>query len=165
MSHFFSEPARHTLSITRKAHLQSKGRGLESMKVTLLSPVADGVRAANLATDAKNLTPADSGGPVNSEGVQQGRAGQREQREIARQVVQLVEFPAAGAACAMNGFRDASGMIYVLEGKLQLEAGGMQEVLDAGDCAYMESEMTVSWSAAGNHRCRLLAVFPASAWN
>jgi len=165
MSHFFSEPARHTLSITRKAHLQSKGRGLESMKVTLLSPVADGVRAANLATDAKNLTPADSGGPVNSEGVQQGRAGQREQREIARQVVQLVEFPAAGAACSMNGFRDASGMIYVLEGKLQLDAGGMQEVLEAGDCAYMESEMTVSWSAVGNHRCRLLAVFPASAWN
>ena len=65
----------------------------------------------------------------------------------------------------MDGFRDASGMVYVLEGKLQLDAGGMQEVLDAGDCAYMESEMTVAWSAAGNHRCRLLAVFPASAWN
>jgi transcriptional regulator with XRE-family HTH domain len=162
MSHFFSEPARHTLSITRKAHLQSKGRGLESMKVTLLSPVADASRAANLATDARNPASSDSGGPLSPEDGQQGRSGKR---EIARQVVQLVEFPAAGAACSMNGFRDASGMIYVLEGKLQLDAGGMQEVLDAGDCAYMESEMTVSWSAAGNHRCRLLAVFPASAWN
>ena len=160
MSYFFGEPAHHTLSITRKAHLQSKGRGLESMKVTLLSPVADGVRAANLATDAKNLTPADSGGPVNSEGVQQGRAGQREQREIARQVVQLVEFPAAGAACAMNGFRDASGMIYVLEGKLQLDVGGMHELLETGDCACLESEMALAWSAAGKHRCRILAVTP-----
>jgi transcriptional regulator with XRE-family HTH domain/quercetin dioxygenase-like cupin family protein len=165
MSHFFSEPARHTLSITRKAHLHSKGRGLESMKVTLLSPVPDASRAANLATDARNPTPAGSDHPLSPDGDGQVRSGQREQREIARQVVQLVEFPAAGAAAAMNGFRDASGMVYVLEGKLQLDAGGMQEVLEAGDCAYMESEMTVAWSAVGNHRCRLLAVFPASAWN
>jgi transcriptional regulator with XRE-family HTH domain len=162
MSHFFSEPARHTLSITRKAHLQSKSRGLESMKVTLLSPVADSARLANQAADVKTPNPAGSDPPLSPEAVGQVRSCQR---EIARQVVQLVEFPAAGAACAMDGFRDASGMVYVLEGKLQLDAGGMQEVLDAGDCAYMESEMTVAWSAAGNHRCRLLAVFPASAWN
>jgi transcriptional regulator with XRE-family HTH domain len=162
MSHFFSEPARHTLSITRKAHLQSKGRGLESMKVTLLSPAAESFRAAPSPTDASVPTPAGSDRPLSPEGVQQGRLGQR---EIARQVVQLVELPHAGAAAAMNGFRDASGVVYVLEGRLQLDAGGMQEMLEAGDCAYMESQMAVAWSAAGNHRCRLLAVFPASAWN
>jgi hypothetical protein len=37
----------------------------------------------------------------------------------------------------------------------------MQEVLEAGDCAYMESEMAMAWSAAGKHRCRILAVMPA----
>ena len=55
----------------------------------------------------------------------------------------------------------ASCLVYVLEGKLQLDAGGMSEVLDAGDCAYVESEMALAWSAAGKHRCRILAVTPA----
>ena len=30
MSYFFSEPAKHTLSITRKAHLQGNSRGLDA---------------------------------------------------------------------------------------------------------------------------------------
>jgi quercetin dioxygenase-like cupin family protein len=51
----------------------------------------------------------------------------------------------------------------VLEGRLQLDAGGMHEVLEAGDCAYMESEMALAWSAAGKHRCRILAVMPGAA--
>ena len=50
-----------------------------------------------------------------------------------------------------------------LEGRLQLEAGGMQEVLETGDCAYIESEMTISLSTAGKHRCRVLAVTPTGA--
>jgi len=37
----------------------------------------------------------------------------------------------------------------------------MQEVLDTGDCACMESEMALAWSAAGKHRCRILAVTTA----
>jgi len=41
-----------------------------------------------------------------------------------------------------------------------LDSGGMQEVLEAGDCAYIESEMALAWSAAGKHRCRVLAVLP-----
>jgi quercetin dioxygenase-like cupin family protein len=52
--------------------------------------------------------------------------------------------------------------VYVLEGKLQLDAGGMREVLEAGDCVCMESEMALAWSAAGKHRCRILAVTPVS---
>jgi quercetin dioxygenase-like cupin family protein len=55
------------------------------------------------------------------------------------------------------------GLVYVLEGKLQLEAGGMHEVLEAGDCAYIESEMALAWSSAGKHRCRVLAVLPGAA--
>jgi hypothetical protein len=36
----------------------------------------------------------------------------------------------------------------------------MSEVLETGDCAYIESEMTMAFSAAGKHRCRVLAVTP-----
>jgi quercetin dioxygenase-like cupin family protein len=57
--------------------------------------------------------------------------------------------------------RAANGLVYVLEGKLRLDAGGMHEVLEAGDCACMESEMPLAWSAADKRRCRVLAVLPA----
>jgi transcriptional regulator with XRE-family HTH domain len=120
MNHFFAEPARHMLSITRRAHLLDKGRGPESVKVTPLS----------------------SGG------------------EKARLVAQLVEFPPGGAATAIEAHRAASGLVYVLEGRLRLDAGGMHEVLETGDCACMESEMPLAWSAADKHRCRVLAVLP-----
>lgn len=60
----------------------------------------------------------------------------------------------------MDGFEEASGLVYVLEGRLQLDAGGMHELLEEGDCAYIESEMALAWSAAGKHRCRVLAVLP-----
>jgi hypothetical protein len=36
----------------------------------------------------------------------------------------------------------------------------MQEVLEAGDCACMDSEMAVAWSAADKNRCRILTVLP-----
>ena len=75
----------------------------------------------------------------------------------------MIEFPPGGATIAVDSFQESSGLVYVLEGRLQLEAGGMHEVLEAGDCAYMESEMALAWSAAGKHRCRVLAVLPADA--
>jgi transcriptional regulator with XRE-family HTH domain len=123
MSFFFSEPARHTLSVTRKAHLQGASRGLEAVKITPLNAVTVDTRL----------------------------------------VARMIEFPPGGASCATDSCQEGSGLVYVLEGKLQLDAGGMHEVLDAGDCAYMESEMPLAWSAVGKHRCRVLAVTPASA--
>jgi transcriptional regulator with XRE-family HTH domain len=122
MSYFFSEPARHTLSITRKAHLQSSGRGPEPVKVT----------------------------PLNAAG------------ESPRLVAQMIEFPPGAATSATESFHETSGLVYVLEGRLQLDAGGMREVLEPGDCAYMESEMPLAWSAADKHRCRVLAVLPGT---
>ena len=121
MSYFFSEPAKHTLSITRKAHLQGNSRGLESVKTTPLNALAAGTRL----------------------------------------VAQMIEFPIGGASSATNACYEASGLVYVLEGKLQLDAGGLHELLEAGDCVYMESEMALAWSAANKHRCRILAVMPA----
>lgn len=121
LSYFFSEPARHTLSITRKAHLLGNSRGLEAAKATPLNALEERTKLA----------------------------------------AQMIEFPAGGATCVTEACCGASGVVYVLEGKLQLDAGGISEVLDAGDCVYMESEMAVAWSAVGKHRCRILMVTPA----
>jgi quercetin dioxygenase-like cupin family protein len=81
--------------------------------------------------------------------------------EGTRLVVQMIELPPGGVASGAEPFHETSGMVYVLEGKLQLDAGGLHELLDAGDCVYLESEMALAWSAAGKHRCRVLAVMPA----
>jgi transcriptional regulator with XRE-family HTH domain len=122
LSYFFSEPARHTLSITRKAHFQGNARGPELVKITPLNSAESG--------------------PLKA---------------------QMIEFPPGGAAIAMNVTREARGVVYVLEGKLRLDAGGMTEVLEAGDCACMESEIPLAWSAADKRRCRVLAVLPGGA--
>jgi transcriptional regulator with XRE-family HTH domain len=123
MSYFFAEPARHTLSITRRAHLEGHERGMERVKVT----------------------------PLNAVGASP------------RLVAQMIEFPAGGVPGATECFQETSVLVYVLEGRLQLDAGGMHEELETGDCAYMESEMTLAWSAAGTRRCRVLAVLPGGA--
>ena len=122
MSYFFSEPARHKLSITRRAHFESAGRGPDAIKVT----------------------------PLNAVGDREGL------------VAQMIEFP-PGPAIGAESLREVTGVIYVLEGKLLLDAGGMQETLEAGDCACIESEMSLAWSAADKHRCRVLAVLPGRA--
>ena len=41
MSHFFSEHGRHTVSITRKAHLEGASRGPENIRTTPLNTAAD----------------------------------------------------------------------------------------------------------------------------
>jgi transcriptional regulator with XRE-family HTH domain len=120
LSYFFSEPGRHALSITRKAHLEGEGRGPDPFKMTPL----------NAAAGNSHLT------------------------------AHMIDFAANGATATADCFRESSGVIYVLEGRLQLESGGMEEVLEAGDCACLESEMPLAWSAAGKERCRILAVLP-----
>ena len=82
--------------------------------------------------------------------------------ENPRLVARMIEFAPGGTANAADCLRETSGVVYVLEGRLQLDAGGMQEVLEAGDCACMDSEMAVAWSAADKHRCRILTVLPGS---
>lgn len=122
MGHFFSEPARHTLSITRKAHLQGAARSPEPVKAIPLNAISEGTRLA----------------------------------------ARMIEFPAGAASSSTEGLREGSGLVYVLEGRLQLDSGGLQEILEPGDCVYVESEMAMSWSAAGKNRCRVLAVTPTT---
>jgi transcriptional regulator with XRE-family HTH domain len=87
--------------------------------------------------------------PLNSEG------------EGFRLVAQVIEFPPGGSTVAVNAFEETGAVVYVLEGRLRLDAGAMHEVLETGDCACMESEMPLTWSAADKHRCRVLAVLPS----
>jgi len=80
-----------------------------------------------------------------------------------RLVAQVVEFPPGGSTVATNAFEEIGAVIYVLEGRLRLHAGDMHEVLETGDCACMENELPLAWSAADKHRCRVLAVLPSAA--
>lgn len=120
LSHFFAEPARHTLSITRKAHLEGSSHGSDMVKHTPL----------NAAEDSRLMT-------------------------------QMVELASGGASRAPENSPQLCRFVYVLEGRLQLDAGGMHEVLEAGDCFYIESQMAIAWFAVGKNRCRLLVVMPA----
>ena len=122
LSYFFDEPTRHTLAITRKAHLQGTTRGPESVRITPLNVTSAGCH-------------------INA---------------------QMIEFPPGGTSISIDATHESNGLVYVLEGKLKLEAGGMHEILEAGDCACMESEMPLAWSSADKHRCRVLAVLPAA---
>ena len=89
--------------------------------------------------------------PLNAEG------------EGFRLVAQIVEFAPSGSTVAINAFHETGAVVYVLEGRLRLDAGGLHEVLETGDCACMESEIPLAWSAAGKHRCRVLAILPGAA--
>jgi transcriptional regulator with XRE-family HTH domain len=122
LSYFFNEPAKHTLAITRKAHLAGNGRGQEAIKHVLLHAI----------TAETTL------------------------------VARMVELPPGVAGMVSAAARPISAVIYVLEGKLQLDAGGMHEALDQGDCVYLDSEMAISWSATGPARCRALIVSPGN---
>ncbi len=122
MSHFFCEPDRHVLSITRKAHLEGGARGPEQVKAIPLNS------------------------PASSSGLS----------------AEMVEVPAGASDAFSDAYsRDTCGLVYVIEGSLQLSAGGLREVLEAGDCVFIETRMPLMWNAAGKHPCRVIAVRPA----
>jgi transcriptional regulator with XRE-family HTH domain len=121
LSYFFTEATKHTLAITRKAHLAGNGRGQEAVKQVPLHAITG---------DAKL-------------------------------VARMVEYPPGVAGIMTEAGRNVCSVVYVLEGKLQLDAGGMHEALEAGDCVYIDTEMAIAWSAGGTSRCRALVVTPA----
>jgi transcriptional regulator with XRE-family HTH domain len=122
LSHFFSEPECHTLSITRKAHLQGNARSSET------------TRSIPLAAPGKN----------------------------ARISAEMVEITPAAPLALSGRNEETCALIYVIEGMLQVSSGGMNEVLDAGDCAYIESTMSLAWSTGGKQLCRIVLVRPAA---
>jgi transcriptional regulator with XRE-family HTH domain len=118
LGYFFSDPDKHILSISRKAHLASEVRGSDAVRTVSLNSLAEQPRLA----------------------------------------AELMEFSASGTVMSGDGRTMADGLVYVLEGKLQIESSGLKEVLEAGDCAYLESNMAIGWSASGENSCRVLAV-------
>ena len=75
----------------------------------------------------------------------------------------IITIAASASGLTAPFHNETSGLMYVLEGRLQLDAGGLDESLEAGDCVYVESDMALAWSAAGKNRCRVLAVMPGRA--
>ena len=122
LSYFFSEATRHTLAITRRAHLAGNGRGQEAIKHVSL----------HAATASDKL------------------------------FARMVELPAGVTGMMSEAGRPLCAVVYVLEGKLQLDAGGMHESLASGDCIFVDTEMAIGWSASGPDRCRVLMVTPAA---
>jgi transcriptional regulator with XRE-family HTH domain len=120
LGYFFSEPERHALSITRKAHLQGNARSSET---------------------ARSI-------PLTAPG------------KTARVNAEMVEVTAAAPLALSEPDGETCGLIYVIEGRLQFTAGGMNEQLEPGDCAYIDSNMALAWSTSSKQRCRILIVKP-----
>lgn len=123
LSHFFSEPDQHVISITRKSHLQGAARPVESLKAI----------------------------PLNAP------------RSPSGLVAEMIEVPPSASEALASAYRrESCGLVYVLEGRLQLDAGGLHEVLESGDCAFFETRMPLTWSAGGKHPCRVITVRPGN---
>jgi transcriptional regulator with XRE-family HTH domain len=122
LSYFFADAAKHTLAITRKAHLIGNGRGQEAVKEVLLHSLN-----------------------ANS-----------------RLVAKMIEYPPGATGVMSEVGHPVCSVVYVLEGELQLDSGGMHEVLGIGDCAYVDSDMAIAWSAGGTARGRALVVTPGT---
>ena len=122
LSYFFTDATKHTLAITRKAHLLGDGRTQEMARKIPLHAV-------------------DS----NS-----------------RLVARMIEFPAGQTGTMTEPGSAICALVYVLEGKLQLDAGGLHETLETGDCVYIDSDIAMAWSAGGGSRCRALVVTPGN---
>jgi transcriptional regulator with XRE-family HTH domain len=73
----------------------------------------------------------------------------------------LVDLAPGAAQAEPEISDDGALLVYVLDGRLHLDVGGMRETLESGDCAYLESDLPLAWGAAGKQRCRLLTVTPS----
>ena len=78
----------------------------------------------------------------------------------ARLVARVFEFPTGVVGTLTEVGTLLSTVVYVLEGSLQLRVGGAQELLEAGDCVCLDTEMLITWSADGTSSCRALVVTP-----
>ncbi|WP_348262867.1 helix-turn-helix domain-containing protein [Telmatobacter sp. DSM 110680] len=69
-----------------------------------------------------------------------------------------VDFPPKHTETMAEVGKVFTGVIYVLEGSLQLESAGQKDVMEAGDCVCLNSDMLIFWGASGTTRCRALVV-------
>jgi len=122
LSYFFTDVAKHTLAITRKAHLLGNGRTQDSPRQIALHAVDPS----------------------------------------ACLVARMIEFVPGQSGTIVEPGSTVCSVVHVLEGKLQLDSGGLHEALETGDCAYINSDMAIAWSAGGSERCRVLVITPGN---
>ena len=70
----------------------------------------------------------------------------------------VLDFPEDLMVTATEPGELLSGVVYVVEGTLQMVVGGSTEILHAGDCACIDTDMTVTWGSKGKDRCQVLMV-------
>lgn len=74
-------------------------------------------------------------------------------------MVEMIEMDAGAAYAPEESGRGGCAFAYVLHGPLQMTSGGVVDTLATGDCAYIETEMHISWTARDEH-CKILVVRP-----
>lgn len=79
--------------------------------------------------------------------------------EAPQLVAEMIELAAGGAYAPEKPGRGGCAFAYVLHGPLEMTSGGVVDTLATGDCAYIETEMHVSWTAKDDH-CKVLVVRP-----
>lgn len=119
LSYFFTDPQRHSVSITRKGHLTA----IRGSHETVLQI------------------------PLHYDHIGSFKYG-----------ASLLEFPPKLVVAVSGPGRALSCLIYVIEGRFNLDIGGDKEVLDAGDCACIDTDMVVDWGSATEARCQVLFV-------
>jgi transcriptional regulator with XRE-family HTH domain len=75
----------------------------------------------------------------------------------------IVDLASGAPAAAPEPELGGALLVYVLDGRLHMDVGGLRETLEEGDCAYLESELPMAWSAGSKGGCRVLAVSPNGA--
>jgi transcriptional regulator with XRE-family HTH domain len=75
-------------------------------------------------------------------------------------VGRVIDYPPGAAGVVADIGQPVCSVVCVLEGSLHLDSGGMHEVLEQGDCVYVDSDMAIAWSAGSNAHCRALVVTP-----
>jgi len=77
---------------------------------------------------------------------------------VAKCRASMLEFPESLILAASEPGMPLACIVYIVEGSLQLDVSGTRELLNTGDCACIDTDMTVMWSSAGPGRCRVLLV-------
>ena len=119
LSYFFSDPKRHSLSITRKGHLAAIRGSHETVRQI----------------------------PLHYDHIGSARCG-----------ASLLEFPPKVLVAGSEPGQGLSCLVYVVEGRLDLNIGGDKEVLDEGDCAWIDTDMVIAWGSATQKPCQVFCV-------
>ena len=75
-----------------------------------------------------------------------------------RMIARVLDLPPGVLSAVSESGARTELFAQVLEGCLQLATAGQTEVLETGDCAVLDTEEPVVWSAIGNSACRVLSV-------